>query len=57
MTAIFGILALTGCCGIPLAAVNLMIRRVQEKPVRKTLTVLILMILFLLLGVTGVNIL
>ncbi|MDO4490325.1 MAG: hypothetical protein Q4B85_04600 [Lachnospiraceae bacterium] len=55
MTAVFGIMALVGCCGIPLTAVNLLIRKVQEKPTKRTLRTLFLMAVFLFVGVLGVN--
>ncbi len=57
MTAIFGILAIIGCCGVPLTAVNLMIRKVREKPVRKTGIILGIMLACLILGTAGVNLL
>lgn len=55
MTAICGIMALVGCCGIPLTGVNLLIRKVREKPIKRTFITLILMIVFLVVGVIGVN--
>ncbi|MDO4617734.1 MAG: hypothetical protein Q4B03_09850 [Lachnospiraceae bacterium] len=57
MRGIFGLMAIVGCCGIPLAGMNLFVKKVREKPVKRTAVVLGIMILFLIAGTIGVNVL
>ncbi|MCQ2509676.1 MAG: hypothetical protein MJ116_04360 [Lachnospiraceae bacterium] len=55
LTAILGLLALVGLCGTPITLVTLVNKNIRNKPVKKTLITLGVLVAFFLIGFIGIH--